>query len=98
MGNYAIRAEGLGKRYVLGERGAAYSTLRDSVARGFAGFFGKRRVQPPDTSFWALQDVSFEVRPGEVLGVLGRNGSGKSTLLKILSRVTDPTEGLAEVR
>lgn len=96
MGELAIRVEGLSKRYTVGG-GAPYLSLRDSLAalprRLFAGRGGRRSRE----EIWALKDVSFEVRQGEVLGVIGRNGAGKSTLLKILSRITRPTEGRAEV-
>ncbi len=100
MSEIAIRVEDLGKRYRIGGPKEAYGTLRDSlvslakvplraVQRGRAN--GHRE-------FWALRDVSFEVKRGEVLGVIGRNGAGKSTLLKILSRITEPTTGYAEIR
>lgn len=92
MSDAAIRVEGLGKRYRLGRRGP-YRTLRESLMSLFC-----RSNGGPSTDLWALKDVSFAVKPGEVVGVIGRNGAGKSTLLKILSRITDPTEGHAEVR
>ncbi|NLG99338.1 MAG: ABC transporter ATP-binding protein [Chloroflexi bacterium] len=105
MSDIAIRVEGLGKRYRIGAPAMSYRTLRDvivdaarSPARWFRG--GRRTANGHDCSnmIWALKDVSFEVRHGQVLGVIGRNGAGKSTLLKILSRVTDPTEGIGEIR
>jgi lipopolysaccharide transport system ATP-binding protein len=98
MSEAVIRVEKLGKRYQIGGPREAYGTLRDSIASvvqvPFQVLRGQR-VKPQE--FWALKDVSFEVRQGEVLGIIGRNGAGKSTLLKILSRVTYPTSGRAEV-
>jgi ABC-type polysaccharide/polyol phosphate transport system ATPase subunit len=99
----AIAAHGLGKRYRLGER-EAYGALRDTVSRAASAparwVRGRSSVSDAagPRSIWALRDVSFDVRQGEVVGIVGRNGSGKSTLLKILSRITDPTEGRATVR
>ena len=103
MSELAIRAEGVGKRYRIGQRHQRYRTLRESVAEKFSALF--RRPQGPSVTsrrgagelFWALKDVSFELRFGETLGVIGRNGAGKSTLLKILSRITEPTEGEVDV-
>ncbi len=103
MSEIAIRVEGLGKRYRIGAPAMNYRTLRECLTEGILdrlgganGFAGATKNRP-DTSIWALKDISFEVRQGQVLGVIGRNGAGKSTLLKILSRVTDPTEGLGEI-
>ncbi len=96
MSEAVIRAEGLGKRYRIGDREAG-GLLRDKLGRALRSplsmFRRKRREE-----FWALKDVSLEVREGEVLGLIGRNGAGKTTLLKILSRITRPTTGWAEVR
>jgi lipopolysaccharide transport system ATP-binding protein len=92
MSDLAIRVEHIGKQYRIGTPAVRYRTLRDSLAE-----LGKRREDAHD-KFWALRDISFNVTQGKVLGIIGRNGAGKSTLLKILSRVTDPTEGFAEIR
>jgi lipopolysaccharide transport system ATP-binding protein len=107
MGHVAIRVGGLSKRYRLGKP-LRYKTFRDAIAETIAGpiramasrLDGRvsRGGEPrAHDHIWALKDVSFEVKRGEVLGIIGRNGAGKSTLLKILSRITEPTEGCAEV-
>jgi lipopolysaccharide transport system ATP-binding protein len=93
----ALAVEGLSKRYRIGEFQASYGTLRESLARR------ARRVVSEDhrrrnEEIWAVRDVSFEVPEGQILGVIGRNGAGKSTLLKLLTRITTPTEGRAEIR
>jgi lipopolysaccharide transport system ATP-binding protein len=103
MGELAIRVEGLGKRYRVGESRPRYQTLRDSIRdAALAPFRGVRSLLRGECggtaqTFWALKDVDFEVARGEVIGIIGRNGAGKSTLLKILSRITEPTEGGADV-
>ena len=106
MDDVVIRVEGLGKRYRIGTRRAGYSTLRDSVTglvsmplRLVERLLRRRTggVTGTNDEIWAVEDVSFEVRRGEVVGIIGRNGAGKSTLLKILSRITEPTEGRAEI-
>lgn len=93
----AIRVEGLGKRYVVNHenRGGGYRTLRESLVDMAAAPLKRLRGERGASreEFWALNDVSFEVQPGEVVGIIGRNGAGKSTLLKILSRITKPTNG-----
>ncbi|MCA1614282.1 MAG: ABC transporter ATP-binding protein, partial [Acidobacteria bacterium] len=89
-----IKVEGISKSYRLGARQAAYATLRDSIAGALRAPFTRRA---PRETVWALHDVTFEVEPGEVVGVVGRNGAGKSTLLKVLSRITEPTGGRVEL-
>ncbi len=96
MSEIAVRAEGLGKQYRLGMRRVRYSSLRASIMQALTTPF-RRRVANPPGAFWALRDVSFEIKRGEVVGIIGRNGAGKSTLLKILSRITEPTTGQAEI-
>src|SRR3990170_3774876 len=100
MSEYAIRVQGLGKQYRLGGNAASYRTLRDTlgdVARWPLRLL-KGELRHRAEKIWALRDISFELQYGQVLGVVGRNGAGKSTLLKLLSRVTEPTEGEAEIR
>jgi lipopolysaccharide transport system ATP-binding protein len=97
MSEIALRVENLGKRYKIGMPVTRYRTLRDAVSEKLTSLQQLHKGAERPNMIWALRNVSFEVRKGQVLGVIGRNGAGKSTLLKILSRVTDPTEGLAEV-
>jgi lipopolysaccharide transport system ATP-binding protein len=106
MSDLAIRAEGLSKRYRIGDH-RRRRTLRDAIVGTTSDQLRRliRTVRGSETRssnghghIWALKDVSFEVRNGETVGVIGRNGAGKSTLLKILSRITDPTDGHAEIR
>jgi lipopolysaccharide transport system ATP-binding protein len=93
----AIEAHELSKRYRIGQMQAAYGTLRDSMTNVARRLTGKVEEHQPE-EIWALRDVSFSVREGEVLGVIGRNGAGKSTLLKVLTRITTPTSGHAVIR
>jgi lipopolysaccharide transport system ATP-binding protein len=102
MSNAAIQVEGLGKKYLLRHQAAGrhrYVALRDVLAGKFKGLFNRKAEggNPKLEEFWALKDVSFEVKQGEAVGIIGRNGAGKSTLLKLLSRITEPSEGRIEL-
>lgn len=98
MSDIAIRVENLSKQYQIGEAQGDYVTLRDQLIGTMQGWF-RRKTQDEanQNSFWALKDVSFEVSEGDVIGLVGRNGAGKSTLLKLLSRITEPTQGRAAI-
>jgi lipopolysaccharide transport system ATP-binding protein len=105
MNNVVIRVENLGKTFRIGAQQVRYQTLRDSLTRAVTSSFHRAaavlRGHASETGtdeIWALQDVSLEVQRGEVIGIIGCNGAGKSTLLKILSRITDPTQGRVSIK
>ena len=96
----AVRVEDLHKSYRLGARREGYRTLRETLSAAAAAPLRRLtgpRDPDPERTVWALDGVCFEIRRGEVVGIIGRNGAGKSTLLKVLSRITEPTRGFAEI-
>ena len=105
MSNIAIRVDSLSKQYKIGLAKRRHDTLRDEIMDAVTSVFRSNgngsapRAQRLDRfqTFWAIKDVSFEIKQGEVLGIIGRNGAGKSTLLKIISRITEPTDGRVEI-
>ncbi len=106
MSEYALQVNGIGKQYRIGSKRAKYGTLRDAIADTVKTPFRRARsllrgqaygAAGLEEEIWALKDITFDVRHGDVVGIIGRNGAGKSTLLKVLSRITDPTEGYADV-
>ena len=98
MSDIAIRVEHLSKQYHIQSANNRHDKLGDKLADGLRSLIGRdRRLHVSQTSFWALKDICLEVKQGEIIGLIGGNGAGKSTLLKILSRITEPTEGRAEI-
>lgn len=108
MSDTVIRVENLSKKYILGQQkegGSSYKSLRESMSDGAKSLGkkvlkpgSKKDLNPSDQEFWALKDVSFEIKQGDRVGFIGRNGAGKSTLLKVLSRITEPTSGSIRIK
>lgn len=105
MSETVIRVENLGKKYIIGHQQQRHNTLRDAIASG-SKYWTSKLLKPLDKSFpnrgyeefWALKDISFEIKQGDRVGIIGRNGAGKSTLLKVLSRITEPSCGRISIK
>src|SRR6266481_6033674 len=101
MAKFAIHVEGLGKQYQIGRTTLRSKTIREGISENLSVARLKTilqaRQKPASETIWALRDITFSVSPGELVGIIGSNGAGKSTLLKILSNITEPTEGFIDL-